>query len=1184
MEKNRVLKKLLGLFLLILAFIFCDYIVKLKNSEEKIHNKISSSLQAIQNQHDSINSDLKNNPQTFLNSGSKTSPAIYIFKNDSLVYWSSDINDPNTLFNNCIAEKNIFTQGNYNFFVTRVNLDSLSFLTSTPLYYKNPDNSKNNIYLPKKINGFYSINFTINENGIDHTIQYQAKMNNLDSYLIGTLAIIILIKFFNSIYKFLRYYRPNKNNYLPFLIISSIVYGIFILLQKKLFLNTSDLFGTSCLLPNCKYSFSLGNLAEFSILLFGNITILSGCMRKEISLKQNLRTLTSSFIFISILLIYTYFTYELISSINIPFSFLQIYDTSVNSYIFLVIIATLTCSVIILLQILMKIFVTEKQSYLWSIIIFLIIGITLEIIANQFIELHFSLITNIIGILFYLIIVWGEKSKSKTKDIVRSICIITLMTSQLTYILYLTNETKEHKEMSWFATVIGDESDESFEKEISNISEKIKKDVNIINWQKDNEFPSDDSILNYFNKKYFDIKEIKDYNRVVTLCDTSTILVLKDLDDYELNCNALFNEILKLNRTKKINEELTLIDDPTTDSYYILTLDLSSIDSNYTNICYVEFYKEYILNYIGIPELITSHENILLPNLVNYSFSCYEDNILQYKYGFYNYPNELNNFKYKDKEYVTTRHLKHLTKTFDDHKTIIVTIEKSRFIDIIAPFSYIFIVLSLMYYLSIRFYRRQETVNIRQSLHTKMQLTVILTLGFSFIVAGITSFIFMRNSLQEKAFEFQYEKNKSVVKNLENDLYNDIINDYEHLKKYKENYFTDVNIYDLNGNLTNSTQPRLFNGFKSKIINREAFESIIIKNRFYYSNEEEIDGTKYNSSYFPLKDKDGNIHAIINIPYFDNKIKNKSSMSNFVITYLNIILVLMGVSAFIVILMTRKTIKPLEIIQNKMQKISLGGKNEEIEWNSNDEIGDLITIYNRLIKELEISANNLMRSERETAWREMARQVAHEIKNPLTPMKLNIQFLQMAWNEKNPDIDKKLRDTTNSLLEQIDILSNIATAFSNYAKLPKKNIEAFNIKELINNTINLYNNSPNIKIEFEEENESDYIINSDKNNLGIVFGNIIKNAIQAIGKKEDGKILIKIKDAKDSYRIEMSDNGCGIDDEAKKKIFMPNFTTKSSGMGVGLSIVYDILETLNGRISFESQVGEGTTFIVEIKK
>ena len=267
-----------------------------------------------------------------------------------------------------------------------------------------------------------------------------------------------------------------------------------------------------------------------------------------------------------------------------------------------------------------------------------------------------------------------------------------------------------------------------------------------------------------------------------------------------------------------------------------------------------------------------------------------------------------------------------------------------------------------------------------------------------------------------------------------------------------------------------------------------------------------------------------------------------------------------------------------------MQKISLTGKNEEIEWNSKDEIGDLIKIYNKLIKELEISANKLMRSERETAWREMARQVAHEIKNPLTPMKLNIQFLQMAWDEKNPDIDRKLRETTNTLLEQIDILSNIATAFSNYAKLPQKSIETLNIKELIINTINLYDNHQNIRFAFVEKNGSDYIINSDKNNLSIVFGNIIKNAIQAIGKKEDGNITIKIKDSVEFYNVEISDNGCGIREEEKKKIFMPNFTTKSSGMGVGLSIVYDILETLGGSISFESEVGKGSIFSIIIKK
>ena len=812
------------------------------------------------------------------------------------------------------------------------------------------------------------------------------------------------------------------------------------------------------------------------------------------------------------------------------------------------------------------------------------IGILIEVIINNFIDLHYSLITNIVALAFYLIIIWEKKSNLRRKTIIRDICVITLMTIQLTYILYLINENKEKEEMEWFANIIGDESDEEFEKTILEVTEKLKKDKNLNTWQKDNSFPSDDSILNYLNTKYFNLKEIKDYNKVVTLCDTNTILIIKEFNDHEVNCNDLFKGILEFNHTRKISEELSQIDDPTTDSYYILMLDLSPIDTNNLNNLYIEFYKEYILNHIGIPELITSHENVIKPNLVNYSFSAYEGDILQYKYGFYNYPNELNNFRYKNEEYVKTRIFKHLTKEFDGNKTIIVTIEKPRLIDIIAPFSYIFLVLLLMYYFYYIVSKGKEAKSLRQSFNGKMQLTIILTLGFSFLVAGITSFIFIKNSLNRKTREFQYEKNKTIVKTIEDDFNKIDIENPIYLKRFKENHFTDINIYDLNGNLLNTTQPKLFEKFKSKIINRKAYEIIKERKRLFYSCEENIEGTKYNSSYFPLKDKEGNIQAIINIPYFDNKMTSRSSVSNFIITYLNIILVLMGASALVVILMTRKTIKPLEIIQDKMQKISLGEKNEIIEWKSEDEIGELIESYNKLIKELEISANKLMRSERETAWREMARQVAHEIKNPLTPMKLNIQFLQMAWDEKNPDIDKKLRETTKSILEQIEILSNIASAFSDYAKLPNKNIEKLNLKELILNAINLYDNNENIRISFIEENEGNYDINSDKNNLSIVFGNILKNAIQAIGKKEDGLIEINIKDFNNRFLIKIKDNGCGIGEEEKKKIFMPNFTTKSSGMGVGLSIVYDILETLGGNITFESEIGVGTTFFVEIRK
>lgn len=1190
MKKNTLFREISTLILLIASLILGDSIIRSRNSNEIITEKISLSLKENQNKVDSISALCKDN---FINANdnfkdclhllsNNRNIASYIFKNDSLIFWNSDINDPNSLLENIHSTKNIFEHGNKVFYIVCSEIDSYKIFTSTLLYHKK-NNDENNTFILKKINGAYKIDFYIEENEIKFNLDYTPKMNDFNSYIIGFLIFFTLIITFSSTYKSLKKLRKDKNNTFLFFITSSILFVLAIILQRKLFVSSSNLFSQPCFIYDSENSFSLGLLAEYVIFLFSNIIVLTSNIRNESKINTNIKIIISSTILASIILIYTYLIYELISKTDIPFSFLQIYNTTVESYFFLMIICILSCSFIILLQNLMKIFVTEKQSYLKSIIAILLVGAILELFLTKLIDFHFSIITNIITILLYLILIWERKSNFRIKKVIRNIGIITLISTQLTYILYLINETKERNEMEWFANVIGDESDEAFEDAIIEITERIKKDKSLTEWQKNNDFPSDDSILNYFNTKYFNTEEIEGYNKVVTLCDTTTILVVSDLNNHEINCNELFNDILEYNYTKKISEELTLVDDPTTDSYYILKLDLSPIDTNYLNICYIEFYKEYILNFIGIPEIITSYKNVLMPNLVNYSFSCYNENILQYKFGHYNYPNELSSFRYKDEEYVKTKIFKHLTKLFDGDKTIIVTVEKPSFIDTIAPFSYIFIVLSLIYFINIRIFKKEELINIRQSFHAKMQLTIILTLGFAFLVAGFTSFAFIRNSLNRKTTEFQYEKNKSIVKNIEYDINKKDINNSEYLKKYKENYFTDINIYDTNGFLVNTTQSKLFEGFKSKIINKEAYENIQLRKRFYYSCTEEIEGIEYNSSYFPLLDENGNIHSIINIPFFDNKMSNNSNISNFIITYLNIFLVVMGISALIVILMTRKTLQPLEMIQDKMQKINLGGKNEAIEWKSKDEIGDLIEIYNKLIKELEISANKLMRSERETAWREMARQVAHEIKNPLTPMKLNIQFLQMAWDEKNPDIDRKLRETTKSILEQIDILSNIATAFSDYAKLPKKNIETFNLKEVIVNTINLYNNNDNIKIDIIEENESDYVINSDKNNLSIVFGNILKNAIQAIGKKENGRIEFRITDNGGRYRIEISDNGCGIGEEEKKKIFMPNFTTKSSGMGVGLSIVYDILETLGGNITFESEVGKGTTFIVGIQ-
>lgn len=1179
----------IGLLISLSLLIIIDNMIKVNNSISRVSREINTSLIEIQKKHDSINSIClsSNNtisPTLIASIKNNSYPAIHISNNDSLLFYSSDIIDPH-LLNKSNSNKNIVKQANNTFFVTCEKIDSLKIFLSTPLYHNNPNTPNNNKFLPKNINGNHKLDFSIKNDNIECQISYTPKMNDLASLILAIILFYTLILSYKISFRYIQYSSKCKNKYLIYLLCSSIIFTISLILQKHLFLSTSNLFGTSCLLPDCKYSFSLAALGEFTIFFIFNAIALSKNLNKDIRFGIKTRTILSPVLFIFILLTYTWLTVQLISDINIHSTFLQIYSTNIFSYIFLIIICILTSSAFILLQDVTNMMVNEDFNYLWSLTCFAAVGILFETIVSEFFPINYSITTNIVGIVIYAIIIWEKKSTLRIKNIIKNIVIITSMTIQLTYILYLINETKEKEEMAWFATVIGDESDKSFEEEILNVTELIKNDELIVKWQKENYFPSDDSILNYFENKYFQHNHIKSYNKTLTICDTNTILVVAGLESLEINCNNLFDAIFSHNKTNRISEDLSQIDDPTTDAYYILKLDLSPIDSNYHNILYLEFYKEYILNYIGLPEILSSQENVITPNLHNYSFSAYHDGILQYKYGRYDYPNELENFRYKDEEYVKTRIFKHLVKKINDDKTTIVTIEKPRFIDVIAPFSYIFIVLLIISYLYSKIEKRQDESVRRHSFHGKMQIVILMTLGFSFLVVGLTSFLFIRNSLNNKNFEFQYEKNKSIIKNLEGAFDREAdIKDAAFLKNFKDVYFSDINIYGLDGFLINTTQPKLFEEFKSCVINKDAYNAIVLKNRFHYSTQEKIDDIEYNSSYFPLRDKAGNCIAIVNIPYLDQNNVSKNNMSYFIITYFNIILVLMGLSGLAVIIVARKTIRPLQTIQDKMRKIRLGDKNEPIEWHSDDEIGDLIDIYNKLIKELEISANQLMRSERETAWREMARQVAHEIKNPLTPMKLNIQFLQMAWDENNPDIDRKMRETTKSLLEQIEVLSRIATAFSDYAKLPKNNIEAVNLKELITNTINLYDHNPNIKFKLIETDISDYAINSDKNNLGIVFGNIVKNAIQAIGKKENGLIEFKIQDLTTKYRIEIRDNGCGIREEEKKKIFMPNFTTKSSGMGVGLSIVYDILQTLNGEISFNSELGIGTTFVIEIKK
>ena len=271
------------------------------------------------------------------------------------------------------------------------------------------------------------------------------------------------------------------------------------------------------------------------------------------------------------------------------------------------------------------------------------------------------------------------------------------------------------------------------------------------------------------------------------------------------------------------------------------------------------------------------------------------------------------------------------------------------------------------------------------------------------------------------------------------------------------------------------------------------------------------------------------------------------------------------------------------LIRQQISKLKLGSSIDLIEWSSKDEIGALVQEYNRIAIELNESAEELAKNEREVAWREMAKQVAHEIKNPLTPMKLSIQHLQRSANMNSDELKERIERTTTTLVEQIETLSNIATAFSSFAKLPSKELQQLDIIPILKNAVELYTHSLLIKLEVPESLSTAAIM-GDKGQLLRVFNNVIKNAVQATENNESPAIIVSIEDAENTYLVKINDNGTGITETQSERIFEPNFTTKSSGTGLGLAMSKSIVDHMNGKITFTSNENVGTTFQIELLK
>lgn len=390
-----------------------------------------------------------------------------------------------------------------------------------------------------------------------------------------------------------------------------------------------------------------------------------------------------------------------------------------------------------------------------------------------------------------------------------------------------------------------------------------------------------------------------------------------------------------------------------------------------------------------------------------------------------------------------------------------------------------------------------------------------------------------------------------------------------------------INIYDLEGNLLKTSKANIAADTIPKCLEAYVLNNLSnsVNKRFVEKRTE--NDKNYQSSFTYVNDGKFKPIAILNLPYLEDDDFFSGELIEFLkrlgSAYFFMFLIAIGLAY----LLSKYITQPLKTISDKITATRLEKRNEKIEIESNsEEINTLVKSYNDMIDLLEDSAVVLAQSEREQAWREMAKQVAHEIKNPLTPMRLSVQSFQHKFDPSDPDIIEKVTEYSNTLIQQIDTMNSIAGAFSNFAKMPAQQNETLNVVKIVKLALDIFNEH---YIEFNSE-EKEIIAKLDRTQLIRVVTNLVKNGIQAIPEGKIPKIVVGVASEGHNVVITVADNGIGVSEENKLKVFEPKFTTKTSGMGLGLAMVKNIVETYKGSITFTTEPNEGTIFKVTFPK
>jgi two-component system, NtrC family, nitrogen regulation sensor histidine kinase NtrY len=1008
-----------------------------------------------------------------------------------------------------------------------------------------------------------------------------------------TAAFVMMILLTFQIVKLL----SSKGKVIHSLILAPIVFSliyIFILLSEKpLSMYHTELFSPYLFTLN-KFIPSPGHLAILSILLSAFAVILF----RYLPLKQrNNENKTSNYFLLSclmtagaaILCVYQWIFSQLISESNINFETYKVLELSIFSLIGMLSILLLLIFPVLYFLKIFRIFTDlRNDTLILSFITSLVVPVAFFFKSPETLIPFF--------LFFCALVMFIRMLLKRPMGFFNMSVVFSLITGfYFLYFVTILSEQKITENLKIQAVSFSTENDPEAERLLLDLWPQIEKDPILAQMMKVPYFDTAnfDKISDYLQDTYF-TGFWKNYNISLYLCQSDQPLQIGT--EKSEDCFSFFDRRIRRDGHRLTGTNCYFIDNQGGRSHYLGRAYYPSVE-NKTNGLFLELYNDPNIFTPGYSELLVDKRYHGYAGLKEYSFAKYINGEMVLRTG--EFPFDKTDADYIDKatDYKVFRVDGYKQVLYKNgNATVIIGRPVLTAGDVIISFAYLFAFILLFSNLIILLVRRPSVkavtmLNFRQ----KLQLSFIGILLFSFILIGIVVAYITIGQYKTKHYENIKEKLNSVYIEIDNRLSAEkyLSADWsgdgyqslnELLIKLSNVFNTDINLYNnVNGFLIATSRQEVFDrNLLSQRMNNAALNNLAHLTKSEYYQKEKIGKLEYLSAYVPFFNTENKVIAYLNLPYFRMQSVLAKEISNLIVAVINFTLLLIVITMALAVFISGRLTSPLAMLGTGLATVGVGKKSEHLVYNGKDEIGELVRQYNRMVDEIEESSHKLANSEREYAWREMAKQIAHEIKNPLTPMKLNVQQLFKSWNDKIPGFDKALERFTRNQIEYIDNLSSIASAFSSFAKMPVTNPIEVNILDEVKIALELFKNTDNTKFTVSWPHETKIVIYADREQLKGVFSNLIKNSIQAIPTGQEGHIILSIEVIGDKVIVSVADNGTGIPPELRKNLFTPNFTTKSSGMGLGLSIAKKYIESANGRMWFESEEGKGSAFYFEL--